>query len=89
MHRPTPCFVFFRLSLRSNAHSVPFLPTRFAARASFRAGCAAAADGGVAASEGATAVAEVEEDPNAGTDIAGGAATSTRPPYSLISADNV
>ncbi|RCV19132.1 hypothetical protein SETIT_3G359500v2 [Setaria italica] len=46
-------------------------------------------DGGVAASEGAAAVAEVAEDPNAGTDVAGGAATSTRPPYSLISSDNV
>uniref|UniRef100_A0A0D9XZJ0 J domain-containing protein n=1 Tax=Leersia perrieri TaxID=77586 RepID=A0A0D9XZJ0_9ORYZ len=28
-------------------------------------------------------------DPEAGTDVAGGAATSTRPPYSLISAENV
>nr|CAB3462117.1 unnamed protein product [Digitaria exilis] len=48
----------------------------------------AAADGGAAGSEGAAAaaVAEVED---AGTDVAGGAATSTRPPYSLISADNV
>jgi hypothetical protein len=34
-------------------------------------------------------VAELEGDPDAGTDVAGGAATSTRPPYSLISADNV
>ena len=31
-------------------------------------------------------MAEVDE---AGTDVAGGAATSTRPPYSLISAENV
>ncbi|CAL4906611.1 unnamed protein product [Urochloa decumbens] len=61
------------------------LPTGFAAGASFPARCAAAADGGAAASEGAAAVAEMEE----GTDVAGGAATSTRPPYSLISADNV
>ncbi|CAN6334006.1 unnamed protein product [Urochloa humidicola] len=65
------------------------LPTRFAAAASFRARSAAAADGGATASEGASAVAEVEEDPEAGTDVAGGAAASTRPPYSLISADNV
>ncbi|CAN6347760.1 unnamed protein product [Urochloa humidicola] len=65
------------------------LPTRFAAAVSFRARSAAAADGGATASEGAAAVAEVEEDPEAGTDVAGGAATSTRPPYSLISADNV
>lgn len=34
-------------------------------------------------------MAELEGDPDAGTDVAGGAATSTRPPYSLISADNV
>ncbi|XP_066355764.1 NAD(P)H-quinone oxidoreductase subunit U, chloroplastic-like [Miscanthus floridulus] len=63
------------------------LSTRLAAAgASFRARrCAAAADGGAAASEGASAVA----DPDAGTDVAGGAATSTRPPYSIISADNV
>ncbi|KAF8661048.1 hypothetical protein HU200_057145 [Digitaria exilis] len=48
---------------------------------------AADAGAGAAASEGAAAaVAEVED---AGTDVAGGAATSTRPPYSLISADNV
>ncbi|KAL6644010.1 hypothetical protein ACP70R_018776 [Stipagrostis hirtigluma subsp. patula] len=59
------------------------LPARFAAAASLRARCAAAADGGAAA------VAEMEGDPDAGTDVAGGAATSTRPPYSLISADNV
>ncbi|OEL37826.1 NAD(P)H-quinone oxidoreductase subunit U, chloroplastic [Dichanthelium oligosanthes] len=78
-----------------SCHSTPrlrlrCLPTRFAAAASFRARCAAAAaDGGAVASEGAAAVAEVEEDPGAGTDVAGGAATSTRPPYSLISADNV
>ncbi|RLN28504.1 DnaJ domain containing protein, expressed [Panicum miliaceum] len=68
-----------RLRLRS-------LPTRFAAAASFRARCAAAAAGGAAGSEGAAAVAEVGE---AGTEVAGGAATSTRPPYSLISAENV
>nr|WQQ40051.1 NAJ9 protein [Cenchrus americanus]WQQ40052.1 NAJ10 protein [Cenchrus americanus] len=67
-----------RLRLRSR-------PTRFAA-SSRRVRCAAAADGGAAAFEGTAAVAE---DPNAGTDVAGGAATSTRPPYSLISADNV
>ncbi|PWZ46293.1 NAD(P)H-quinone oxidoreductase subunit U, chloroplastic [Zea mays] len=60
-----------------------------AAAASCRTRCAAAADGGAAASEGASAVAELEGDPDAGTDVAGGAATSTRPPYSLISADNV
>ncbi|XP_062202350.1 NAD(P)H-quinone oxidoreductase subunit U, chloroplastic-like [Phragmites australis] len=65
------------------------LPVRFAAAASFRARCAAAAEGGAAASEGTAAVAEVEGDPDSGTDVAGGAATSTRPPYSLISADNV
>ncbi|TKW29132.1 hypothetical protein SEVIR_3G376100v4 [Setaria viridis] len=81
-------------SCSHSSHSIPrlrirCLPTRFAAPASFRARCAAAADGGVAASEGAAAVAEVAEDPNAGTDVAGGAATSTRPPYSLISSDNV
>uniref|UniRef100_A0A0E0BT02 J domain-containing protein n=1 Tax=Oryza glumipatula TaxID=40148 RepID=A0A0E0BT02_9ORYZ len=61
----------------------------------FRARCsAAAADGGATAAPedaaAAAAVAEaVEGDPEAGTDVAGGAATSTRPPYSLISADNV
>ncbi|XP_006664037.2 NAD(P)H-quinone oxidoreductase subunit U, chloroplastic [Oryza brachyantha] len=60
---------------------------RFSSAASFRARCAAAA----AEDAAAAAVAEtvVEGDPEAGTDVAGGAATSTRPPYSLISADNV
>ncbi|CAN6338348.1 unnamed protein product [Urochloa humidicola] len=84
----------FTPTTSSCSRSVPLLrlrhlPTRFAAATSFRARSAAAADGGAAASEGAAAVAEVEEDPEAGTDVAGGAATSTRPPYSLISADNV
>ncbi|KAL6842091.1 hypothetical protein ACP4OV_028070 [Aristida adscensionis] len=59
------------------------LPVRFAAAAPFRAHCAAAA------TDGGGAVAEVDADPEAGTDVAGGAAASTRPPYSLISADNV
>ncbi|WVZ90283.1 hypothetical protein U9M48_036593 [Paspalum notatum var. saurae] len=59
------------------------LPTRLATASSFRKRCAAAADGGAAS------VAELEGDPDAGTDVAGGAATSTRPPYSIISAENV
>ncbi|KAG8093246.1 hypothetical protein GUJ93_ZPchr0012g19921 [Zizania palustris] len=60
---------------------------RSSAAASFRARCAAAA----AAPEDAVAPSEetVEWDTEAGTDVAGGAATSTRPPYSLISAANV
>ncbi|GJN34894.1 hypothetical protein PR202_gb23599 [Eleusine coracana subsp. coracana] len=70
-----------RLRLRS-------LPARNAAALSFRVRCAAAA-GGAEFSEGGSAVAEFEGNPNAGTDVAGGAATSTRPPYSIISADNV
>ncbi|KAL5225914.1 hypothetical protein ABZP36_012553 [Zizania latifolia] len=63
---------------------------RPSAAASFRARCAAAADGGAtAAPEDAAAAETVEWDPETGTDVAGGAATSTRPPYSLISAANV
>jgi NAD(P)H-quinone oxidoreductase subunit U, chloroplastic len=58
------------------------LSDRIAAAASFRARCAAAA----ASPDG---LAEFEGNPDAGTDVAGGATTSTRPPYSLISADNV
>ncbi|KAK3139820.1 hypothetical protein QOZ80_5AG0390870 [Eleusine coracana subsp. coracana] len=70
-----------RLRLRS-------LPARIDAAASFRVRCAAAAEG-AEFSEGGSAVAEFEGNPDAGTDVAGGAATSTRPPYSIISADNV
>jgi hypothetical protein len=75
----------FSLPTRRRIH---LHPARFSAAASFRARCAAAAaDGGAAASEDVAAAAEGY--PNAGTDVAGGAATSTRPPYSIISAANV
>ncbi|KAM0902530.1 hypothetical protein ACQ4PT_019214 [Festuca glaucescens] len=68
----------FSLSTRRRIH---LHPGRFSAAASFRARCAAAASEDVAAA--------AEGDPDAGTDVAGGAATSTRPPYSIISAANV
>lgn len=72
----------------STRRRVHLLPVRFSSVASFRARCAAAAaDGGAAGSEDLAAAAEA--DPDAGTDVAGGAATSTRPPYSIISAANV
>ncbi|XP_062204723.1 NAD(P)H-quinone oxidoreductase subunit U, chloroplastic-like isoform X2 [Phragmites australis] len=81
---PSSSFSYSKPGLRRRR-----LPVRLVAAASFRARCAAAADGGAEAPEGASAVAEVVGDLDAGTDVAGGAATSTRPPYSLISADNV
>uniref|UniRef100_A0ACD5Y5M5 Uncharacterized protein n=1 Tax=Avena sativa TaxID=4498 RepID=A0ACD5Y5M5_AVESA len=76
------------LSSSSTRRRVHLHPFRSFAAASFRARCAAAAaDGGAAASEDLAAA--TEADPDAGTDVAGGAATSTRPPFSIISEANV
>lgn len=87
---PAPATVAAAISSSSSSPRcrVRLLPARFVFAASFRARCAAAAaDGGAAAAEGAAVVSEGV--PEAGTDVAGGAATSTRPPYSLISEANV
>ncbi|KAF7064303.1 hypothetical protein CFC21_070653 [Triticum aestivum] len=82
-----PATVSAAVCSSSTRRRVHLVPTRFFAAASFRRRCAAAADGGAAASEDLAAAADGY--PDAGTDVAGGAATSTRPPYSLISAANV
>src|SRR4051812_45329153 len=79
-----PAIVSAGLSSSSTRRRFHHVPTRFFAAASFRGRCAAASDGGAAASEDLA-----DGDPDVGTDVAGGAATSTRPPYSLISAANV
>ncbi|KAF7057639.1 hypothetical protein CFC21_064855 [Triticum aestivum] len=82
-----PATVSAAVCSSSTRRRVHLVPTRFFTAASFRGRCAAAADGGAAATEDLAAAADGY--PDAGTDVAGGAATSTRPPYSLISAANV
>ncbi|XP_020155970.1 NAD(P)H-quinone oxidoreductase subunit U, chloroplastic [Aegilops tauschii subsp. strangulata] len=82
-----PAIVSAAVCSSSTRRRVHLVPTRFFAAASFSGRCAATADGGAAASEDLAAAADGY--PDAGTDVAGGAATSTRPPYSLISAANV
>uniref|UniRef100_A0ACD5YCT0 Uncharacterized protein n=1 Tax=Avena sativa TaxID=4498 RepID=A0ACD5YCT0_AVESA len=80
------------LSCSSTRRRIHLHPVRSFAAASFRARCAAAAaDGRAAALASASEdlAAAAEADPDSGTDVAGGAATSTRPPYSIISAANV
>ncbi|KAL5206469.1 hypothetical protein ABZP36_034678 [Zizania latifolia] len=84
---PPPAAVAAAVSTSSHRCRIRLPRGRSSTAASFRAAqCAAAALEDAAAA----AVAEaVEGDPDAGTDVAGGAATSTRPRYSLISAASV